>query len=92
MARESTHRLRYRARVQEDSPQREDVESLTSRALRSARRHPVISATMILCTVAGAILGVQFLTGDWSVARRIAAGGVAGAGTGLLITATRMLG
>ena len=52
----------------------------------------MISATMILCTLAGAILGFHFLTGDWSVARRIAAGGVAGAGTGLLITATRMLG
>ena len=47
---------------------------------------------LIGCTVLGAALGFYLLAGDWSAARRIAAGGVAGAGIGLLITATKMLG
>ncbi|UCE87585.1 MAG: hypothetical protein JSU66_07685 [Deltaproteobacteria bacterium] len=74
------------------SPRRPIPLAWAARAGRSMRRHPVITATIAGCTLAGAVLGLQFLTGDWSVARRIAAGGVAGAGTGLLITATRMLG
>jgi hypothetical protein len=59
---------------------------------QSVRRHPVISVTLISCALIGAALGYTYLTADWSVARRIAAGAVAGAGTGLLITATKMLG
>ena len=55
-------------------------------------RHPVISATLLACTAIGAVLGYYLLTGEWSAARRIAAGAVAGAGTGLLVTATKMLG
>jgi hypothetical protein len=55
-------------------------------------RHPVISATLLGCTALGAALGYYLLTGEWSAARRIAAGAVAGAGTGLLLTATKMLG
>lgn len=55
-------------------------------------RHPVITATMVLCTLAGAAAGVVWLSGDWSLARRLAAGAVAGAGTGLLLTATKMIG
>jgi hypothetical protein len=54
------------------------------------RRHPVISATLVATTAAGAVLGAVYLTGEWSLARRIAAGAVAGAGTGLLLTATKM--
>jgi len=34
--------------------------------------------------------GAFLLTGEWSLARRIAAGAVAGAGTGFLLTATKM--
>jgi hypothetical protein len=56
------------------------------------RRHPVITATLLACTLAGAVLGFYLLTGDWSAARRIVAGAVAGAGVGLLMTATKMLG
>lgn len=55
-------------------------------------RHPVITATFVVCTLGGAIAGVALLTGDWSVARRLAAGAVGGASIGLLITATKMLG
>jgi len=55
-------------------------------------RHPVIAGTLIGCTLLGAVLGLYLLTGDWSAGRRIAAGAVAGAGVGLLVTATKMLG
>jgi hypothetical protein len=59
--------------------------------LRSfVRRHPVISATLLATTLLGALLGATFLTGEWSLARRIAAGAVSGAGIGLLLTATKM--
>jgi len=54
------------------------------------RRHPVISATLVATTALGAVLGAWLLTGEWSLARRIAAGAVAGAGTGLLLTATKL--
>jgi len=61
-------------------------------AWASARAHPVITTTLLFCTVFGAVLGFFLLTEDWIAARRILAGAVAGAGTGLLITATKMLG
>ena len=52
--------------------------------------HPVITGTLLVCTVAGAVLGFALLSGEWSSARRIAAGAVAGGGVGLLLTATKM--
>ena len=55
-----------------------------------ARRHPVITSVMLGCTLIRAALGFVLLTGEWSAARRLLAGAVAGAGTGLLITATKM--
>lgn len=55
------------------------------------RHHPVICATLLAATALGAVLGAFLLTGEWSLARRIAAGAVAGAGTGFLLTATKML-
>ena len=58
----------------------------------SARRHPIITGVLTGFAIAGAILGAVFLTDDWSLARRIAAGGVAGAGCGLLLTAYRIIG
>jgi hypothetical protein len=54
------------------------------------RRHPVIVATLVVCTLLGAGLGPWLLTEEWSLARRLAAGAVAGAGTGFLLTATKM--
>jgi hypothetical protein len=56
------------------------------------RRHPVIVAVMVGCTLLGAALGAAYLTDDWSLARRIAAGGIGGLGVGLLMTATKMIG
>lgn len=54
------------------------------------RRHPVVGATLVATTLLGAVAGAILLTDEWSLARRILAGGVAGAGTGLLLTATKM--
>jgi len=54
--------------------------------------HPIIFSVIAGCTVIGAVLGAFFLTGDWSLGRRIAAGVVAGAGVGMLITAPRIIG
>jgi len=66
--------------------------SKAPRAWAALRRHPIITATMLGCTLAGAVLGFYLLTDDWSIARRLAAGAIAGAGTGLLMTATKMIG
>jgi hypothetical protein len=64
---------------------------VSRRALASfLRRHPGVSATLLATTLLGAVAGAVFLTEEWSLARRILAGGVAGAGTGLLLTATKM--
>jgi hypothetical protein len=54
------------------------------------RRHPVLAAILLGCTLGGVALGVHYLPEDWSLLRRGLAGAVAGAGTGLLITATRL--
>jgi hypothetical protein len=63
-----------------------------SNALRRALGdHPVIAATMLACTLLGAAIGWQLLGDDWSLARRLVAGAIGGAGTGFLITATKML-
>jgi hypothetical protein len=61
-------------------------------ALAALRRHPVITALMIGCTLAGAVLGALYLSEDWSLLRRVAAGGVAGGGIGLLLTGTKLVG
>jgi hypothetical protein len=54
--------------------------------------HPVIFGVAIACISIGAVLGVLLLSDDWSIARRIAAGAVGGAGVSLLITAPRIVG
>ena len=56
------------------------------------REHPVLASVIAACTVGGAVAGYLYLSGDWSAARRIAAGAVSGAGIGLIVTATKMLG
>jgi hypothetical protein len=59
--------------------------------LRSfVRDHPVASATLAAATLLGALAGALLLSEEWSLARRIAGGAVAGAGTGLLLTATKL--
>ena len=54
------------------------------------RRHPVIVGFLVTCTLVGAATGAFLLTGEWSLARRIGAGAVSGAGIGFLVTATKM--
>jgi len=67
-------------------------ESSRERAPRSLIvQHPVISAVLLTCTLAGLVAGPFLLTEEWSLLRRVAAGGFAGAGVGLLLTATKMM-
>ena len=47
---------------------------------------------MVACALVGATTGFFLLPEEWIVARRIAAGAVAGAGVGLTLTATKMIG
>jgi len=53
---------------------------------------PVVLGVFITCVSVGAVLGGLLLTDEWSLVRRIAAGVVAGAGVGLLITAPKVIG
>ena len=54
--------------------------------------HPIIFGVFVACISIGTVLGVFVLTDDWSLARRIAAGAVGGAGVGVLITAAKIIG
>jgi hypothetical protein len=56
------------------------------------RDHPIVLLVLIACTLLGAVLGVVYLPGDWHLARRIAGGALAGAGTGMLCTFNRIYG
>ena len=55
-------------------------------------RHPVIAAVVVSCTLAGGAAGAVLLDADWSLLRRVLAGGIGGAWVGLLFTATKMIG
>jgi hypothetical protein len=71
----------------------EEARASRSRGWQAAiAAHPVIFGVVISCISIGAVLGVLLLTDEWSLARRIAAGAVAGAGVGILITAPRIIG
>ncbi len=65
---------------------------IAARAVSTMRNHPVITSVMVSCIVLGAIAGVMLLTGDWSLARRLAAGTVAGGGVGILVCGIKMIG
>jgi len=54
------------------------------------RRHPILTAIFALCITSGAVCGALFLPQDWSLARRIAGGVFAGAGTAVFLTVTRL--
>jgi hypothetical protein len=54
--------------------------------------HPWITALFAACALAGAVAGVLYLPEDWSLARRLAAGALAGTGSALLVTAPRLIG
>jgi hypothetical protein len=59
---------------------------------QSALRHPLITGVIAFSIIAGAVAGGIFLSEDWSLLRRIAAGGAAGGGCGLMLTAYRIIG
>ena len=54
--------------------------------------HPVIAGLFAVCTLSGAVAGAVYLPDEWSLARRLAAGAVAGAGSALIVSATRLIG
>lgn len=68
------------------------ISRMFRRMTRVVAAHPVITAVLLVCTVAGAAAGVVFMGDDWSLTRRLIGGAVAGAGAGLIVTATRMTG
>ena len=73
-------------------PSEPDEEFKPAPIWQSARHHPLITGVIALSFVTGAVIGAIFLTDDWSLLRRIAAGGVAGGGCGLMLTAYRIIG
>jgi hypothetical protein len=54
------------------------------------RDHPVLWALVGAGVALGAAAGFVWLPDDWSLVRRLLAGGVAGGGVGFLIVATRL--
>ena len=67
----------------DDPPARQSLAQLV-------RRHPVIGAIFVLCTLGGALLGALYLPEEWSSARRLAGGALAGAGIAVFLTVTRL--
>lgn len=74
-----------------DGP-REAAPERAARGLGALGDHPALVAAVVGCTLVGAVLGVLFLSADWSLARRLVGGLLGGAGVGLLVTTTRMIG
>jgi hypothetical protein len=70
----------------------EPVEDPGGTARSFAATHPWITALFAVCAVAGAVAGAVYLPEDWSLARRLAAGALAGTGSALLVTASRLIG
>jgi hypothetical protein len=63
-----------------------------ARAWRGLRAQPIIAGVLLGCTLVGIGLGYELLSTDWPLWRRLLGGGVGGAGVGLVITASRMIG
>jgi hypothetical protein len=73
-----------------DRPQSELDRASQGGLWGTVRRHPVISGTLLGCTLVGAVLGFYLLSGEWSALRRVAAGAVAGGASAFVVTATKM--
>jgi hypothetical protein len=56
------------------------------------RKHPVLSAFVALCVVAGVILAFPLAPDDWPTWRKVGAGLLSGALAGYFVTLTRMMG
>ncbi|MFP6580767.1 MAG: hypothetical protein VCC02_13340 [Myxococcota bacterium] len=63
-----------------------------SGALAAAKRHPIMTATVVVGLLGGAVLGALYLDPEWSLLRRVAAGTLAGGGAGFFIVATKLIG
>jgi hypothetical protein len=57
-----------------------------------ARESPLATAALALCVLAGAIAGYLLIGEELSATRRILGGGVAGAGSWLLVMMGRVIG
>jgi len=57
-----------------------------------ARGHPVATTLIVTLAILGAGLGGIYLSPEWSLLRRVAAGALSGAGVGFFIVATRLIG
>jgi len=73
-----------------ETPQ--EAETKSTSLIGLVRRHPVMTALLVTSTLAGAILGGLYLTPEWSLVRRVAAGALAGGGAGFFVIATRVIG
>ena len=65
---------------------------MTTRIIEILHRYPIITGTIVACTIVGAAVGVLFLPEQWALARKVAGGALGGAGCGLIVTAPRILG
>jgi hypothetical protein len=54
------------------------------------KSHPILTSAFALFIAAGAVIGLLYLPPDWAVLRRLAAGGVAGAGLVLLVAGPKL--
>jgi len=54
------------------------------------REHPVVSAVIVSCTIAGTVAGVLYLPTEWTLLRRAGGGAAGGAGVGFLFTFSKM--
>ncbi len=59
---------------------------------RLVGEHPVVTALIVTLAILGAVLGGLYLSPEWSMLRRAAAGALSGAGIGFFIVATRLIG
>jgi hypothetical protein len=55
----------------------------------TVREHPLLTASLVAAAAAGMVIGVVYLPAEWALARRLAAGAIAGAGSWLLVAFVR---
>ena len=67
-------------------------ETIGSSSLSVVRRHPVMTALVLVSILTGAMLGGLYLTPEWSLLRRVAAGALAGGGAAFFALASRIIG
>lgn len=63
-----------------------------ARLIDLVRSYPLITVTILGCTVIGIVVGLFYLPDDWTLARKLAGGALGGAGCGLIVTAPRIVG